>query len=68
MHSVFFVFSAFSLVSGCLASGLPGPWTRDDPQAQHDYQAVCYQITSVISNASQVFFPRKYNDDLITQC
>ncbi|KAI9449065.1 FAD dependent oxidoreductase [Lactarius psammicola] len=63
MLSILFTFGAFSLVSGSLASGIPGPSTRQTPQ--HDFQAVCHQITSVISNASQVFFPpaAEYDSD-----
>ncbi|KAH9024017.1 FAD-binding domain-containing protein [Lactarius deliciosus] len=59
MLSVVLVFSAFSLrvvsASGSLASGVPGLSIGHTPQ--HDYQAICDQITSILSNASQVFFP-----------
>ncbi|KAH9054222.1 FAD-binding domain-containing protein [Lactarius vividus] len=55
MLSVLLLFSAFSLVPGSLASGVPGPSTGNT--SQHDFQAICNQITSVLSNASQVFFP-----------
>ncbi|KAI9454043.1 FAD-binding domain-containing protein [Lactarius psammicola] len=55
MLSVLITFGAFSLVSGSFASGIPGPTTCHTPQ--HDFLAVCHQITSVISNASRVFFP-----------
>ncbi|KAF8267728.1 FAD-binding domain-containing protein [Lactarius quietus] len=51
---LFIIFTTFSLVSGSFASGIPGPLT---PRTQYELQAVCHQITSVISNASQVFFP-----------
>ncbi|KAH9025676.1 FAD-binding domain-containing protein [Lactarius deliciosus] len=59
MLSVVLVFSAFSLrvvsASGSLVSGVPGLSIGHTPQ--HDYQAICDQITSILSNASQVFFP-----------
>ncbi|KAF8267725.1 FAD-binding domain-containing protein [Lactarius quietus] len=55
MLSVFFAFSAFTLVSRSLATGIPGRSTKSYPQ--QDFQAVCNQISSAISNSSQVFYP-----------
>ncbi|KAH8978084.1 FAD-binding domain-containing protein [Lactarius hatsudake] len=54
MHSFLFTFSAFSLVSGTFASCFLDLSTRS--------QALdaCHQISSAVSNASQVFFPRKH--------
>ncbi|KAH9167785.1 FAD-binding domain-containing protein [Lactarius sanguifluus] len=58
MPSVLFTISAFSLVSGSLATGVS---IRHTPSPQHDFQldiqSVCDQIASAMSNASQVFFP-----------
>ncbi|KAH9033339.1 FAD-binding domain-containing protein [Lactarius pseudohatsudake] len=51
MRSLFFTFSAFSLVSGTLASSFPDLSTRSQTLD------VCNEISLVISNASQVFFP-----------
>ncbi|KAF8257313.1 FAD-binding domain-containing protein [Lactarius quietus] len=52
---LFVLFTTISLVSGLLcASGIPGQLTT---HTQYEFQSVCHQITSVISNASQVFFP-----------
>ncbi|KAH9033366.1 FAD-binding domain-containing protein [Lactarius pseudohatsudake] len=55
MLSMLLLFSAFSLLSGSLASGVPGPSIGHTPQ--HDFQVICDQITSILSNVSQVFFP-----------
>ncbi|KAH9024018.1 FAD-binding domain-containing protein [Lactarius deliciosus] len=62
MPSFLFTISAFSLVSGSLATGVPALSTRHTPSPQHDFQldiqSVCDQIASaMMSNASQVFFP-----------
>ncbi|KAF8267724.1 hypothetical protein EI94DRAFT_1801300 [Lactarius quietus] len=55
MLSVFFAFSVLSLVSRSLATGNPGRSIKYYPQ--QDFLTVCTQISSVISNKSQVFFP-----------
>ncbi|KAI9437960.1 FAD-binding domain-containing protein [Lactarius indigo] len=55
MRTLLFTFSALSIVSGSLSSSIPDLSTRHAPR--YNAQAVCQQIVSAVSNASQVFFP-----------
>ncbi|KAI9449066.1 FAD-binding domain-containing protein [Lactarius psammicola] len=56
MLSVLFTLSALFLLSDSLANGIPAVSGRSTSQQDFQAASVCHDISSVISNASQVFF------------